>query len=165
MGVTETVLLIVVLVVAAMALIVAEICTPTFGLLGVLAVGCVAAAVYLCYTMDHVLGLAALVAAIVALPVYAVAAVKIIPRTALGRTLFLKRKAVQPGQGTPEADELKRYVGRKTTAETVLRPSGTVRIDDKRIVARAESGMIEKGRPVRVIDAAGTYVVVQEMDK
>jgi membrane-bound serine protease (ClpP class) len=164
MGLTETVVLIVVLAVAAMVLIVAEICTPTFGLLALLAIACTGLAVYLCYTINGALGLVGLIVALVALPVYSVAAVKIIPRTALGRTLFLKRDAVQPGEGTPEAGELKQYVGRQTTTETVLRPSGTIRIGGKRIVAHAESGMIEKGRRVRVIKASGNHVVVRPMD-
>ncbi|MGB2824119.1 MAG: NfeD family protein [Phycisphaerae bacterium] len=164
MGLTETVVLVIVLVIATMVLIVAEICTPMFGLLAVLALACAGGAIYFCYTLNDALGLAALIAVIIGLPVYSVAAVKIIPRTSLGRTLFLKRDSVQPGEGTPEADELKQYVGRQTTTETVLRPSGTIRVDGRRIVAQAESGMIGKGRSVRVIEAAGTHVVVREIE-
>ena len=164
MGLTETVVLVIVLVIATMVLIVAEICTPMFGLLAVLALACAGGAIYFCYTLNDALGLAALIAVIIGLPVYSVAAVKIIPRTSLGRTLFLKRNLVQPGEGTPEADELRQYVGRQTTTETVLRPSGTIRVDGRRIVAQAESGMIGKGRSVRVIEAAGTHVVVREIE-
>jgi len=163
-GPTETILLIGVLAVAAMVLIVAEICTPTFGLLAVLAIACAGGAVYLCYTINGAVGLAAMIVAIIGLPVYSVLAVKTIPKTSLGRTLFLKRSAVAPGEGTPEADEMKRYVGRQTKTETVLRPSGTIRIDGKRIVAHAESGMIDRGRAVRVIEAAGTHVVVRQVE-
>jgi len=164
MGLLETILVIVVLVLAAMLLIVAEICTPTFGVLIALALACMAGAVYLCYTLNDVVGIVATIAAIVGLPAYALAAVKIIPRTPLGRMLLLRRKVAKPGGGTPEAGGLGRLVGRTTKADTVLRPSGTVRIDGKRIVAQAESGMIEKGRDVKIVKATGTHVVVREVD-
>jgi len=163
MGLTETVLLIVVLAVAAMALIVVEICTPMFGLLALLAIGAAGWAVYLCYAINGVAGIVATIVALIGLPAFSIAAVKIIPKTALGSRLGLKRERVRAGEGTPEAASLSQYVGRTTNTESVLRPSGFVRIDGGRIVAQAESGMIGKGRSVKVIRATGTYVVVREV--
>ncbi len=164
MGVAETLLLAVALIVVAMILIVAEICTPTFGVLAAAAIGAVAGAVYLCYTLDAAAGVAATIAAPVLMIVYTVAAVKILPKTALGRKIGLRRDAVAAGEGTPEAEGLSHYVGRVTTAETLLRPSGFVRIDGKRIVAEAETGLIEKGRQVKVIRAGGTSVIVRKVE-
>jgi len=161
---TGTLLLIIVLLLAAMALIVVEICTPFFGLLGVAAVGCVCWAVYLAYTINGVFGLVMTVAGVVGLPVYIVAAVKVLPKTPLGDRLHLGREKVPVGEGTPEAEDLSRLVGRKTTAETVLRPSGAIRIDGRRIVAQAESGMIEKGAEVKIIRAAGNRVIVRSIE-
>lgn len=160
---TGTVLLIVVLLLAAMAMIVVEICTPTFGVLGLAALGCIGWAVYLAYTINGVFGLVMVIAVFVCFPIYIIAAVKILPKTPLGNLLHLGRDKTPPGEGTPEVDMLVRLVGRITTAETTLRPSGTVRIDDKRIIAQAESGMIEQGEEVKVIRAAGTHVVVRKV--
>jgi len=160
----QTILLIIVLILAALALIVAEICTPMFGLLAALALGCAATAVYLCWTIHPWLGVFGIVAAAVGLPVFAVAAVKILPRTVLGRRLALKRDRAAPGEGTPEANELQKLIGRETTARTVLRPAGTVRIDGRRIIAQAESGMIEKGATVKIIRAEGNRVIVRKAD-
>ena len=160
-----TIMLIVVLLLAAMALIVVEICTPFFGMLGAVALGCVAWAVYLGWsTFGGVVGLVMVMAAIVALPIYIVTAVKVLPKTPLGRRLFLARKRSSAGEGTPEAEDLADLVGRTTMAETTLRPSGTIRIDHRRIIAQAESGMIEKGDQVKVIRAAGTHVVVRKAE-
>ena len=164
MGLAETVLLIVALIVVAMILIVVEICTPTFGVLAAVAIAAVAWAVYLCYTLDPVAGVVAGVAAPIVMVIYTVAAVKILPKTFLGRKIGLRREAVAAGEGTPEADDLSRYVGRVTTAETLLRPSGFVRIDGKRIVAEAETGLIEKGGQVKVIRAGGTSVIVRKVE-
>jgi len=161
---TGTLLLIIVLLLAATLLIIVEICTPFFGLLGVAAVGCVCWAVYLAYTIDGVFGLVMTVAGVIGLPVYIVAAVKLLPKTGLGRRLHLGREKVPAGEGTPEAQDLSGLVGRKTTAETVLRPSGAIRIDGKRIVAQAESGMIEKGANVKIIRAAGNRVIVRAVE-
>jgi len=159
-----TVILIIVLLLVAMALVVVEICTPIFGLLGALAVVAAAWAVYLCYTVNPVFGLIMTLAAAIGAPAYVVAVVKVLPKTRLGSLLHLGRARIPPGTGTPEADELASLVGRKTVAETVLRPSGMIRLDGRRIVAQAESGMIEKGEPVRIIRAAGNHVVVRKLD-
>ena len=104
MGVVETVLLILTLVIAAMLLIVVEICTPTFGVLGILAIVSMGWAVYLCYTLSTVAGMVATVAAIILMPAYTVVAVKILPKTAIGRIIGLHRKPVAAGEGTPEAE-------------------------------------------------------------
>jgi membrane-bound serine protease (ClpP class) len=164
MGVAETLLLVVALIVAAMIIIVAEICTPTFGVLAVAAIAAVGWAVYLCYTLDPGAGIAAMIVLPILMLAYTVAAVKILPKTGLGRRMGLRREAVQAGEGTPEAEGLSRYVGRVTTAETLLRPSGFVRIDGNRIVAESESGLIEKGRQVKVIRAGGTSVTVRKVE-
>jgi membrane-bound serine protease (ClpP class) len=164
MGLAETVLLIVVLLLVGLALIIVEICTPTFGVLALLAIGCVAGAVYLCYRVNSALGLFATVAAVLLLPTYAIVAAKVIPKTALGRRLGLRRERAERGEGTPEADDLGRFVGRTTVAESILRPSGVIRVDGRRVIAQAESGLIAKGQAVKIIRAAGTHVVVRKVE-
>ncbi len=161
---TGTIILIVALLVIAMALIVVEICTPTFGLLGVVALGCVVWAVYLCYEINSVLGLVMTIAMVVAMPAYIIAAVKILPKTPLGTRLHLRREVAPSGEATPEAATLDELIGRTVTTETVLRPSGMIRVDDKRVVAHAESGLIEKGMEVKIIRATGMHVVVKEVE-
>jgi membrane-bound serine protease (ClpP class) len=166
MGIAETLLMAVALMVAAMIMIILEICPgiPTFGVLAVMAIATVAWAVYLCYAHDPVAGVMATIAAAILTPAYTVAVVKILPKTGLGRMIGLRREAVAAGEGTPEAQDLSRLIGRVTTAETLLRPSGFVRIDGKRIVAESESGLIEKGRQVKVIRAGGTSVTVRKVE-
>ncbi|MHC4294376.1 MAG: NfeD family protein [Planctomycetota bacterium] len=159
-----TIVLIVVLLLIAMAMIVVEICTPTFGLLGVAAAGCVVWALYLSYSINGVFGLVMTIVMIVCFPIYIVAAVKTIPKTPLGKRLHLGRKRVDSGEGTPEAEALSNLVGRKIKTETVLRPSGMIRIDGMRVVAQAESGLIEKGAEVEIIRATGMNVVVREVE-
>jgi membrane-bound serine protease (ClpP class) len=164
MGIVETIVLIAVLTLVCMAMIIAEVCTPSFGFFSLLALAAAAGAVYFCFQIGQVVGVAAILVGAVTLPVYIVAAVKIMPRTRFGNKLALGRDVEQPGGGTPEAADLSEFVGRETTAETTLRPAGAVRIDGRRVVAEAESGMIEKDARVRVIRAAGNYVVVRRVE-
>ena len=164
MGLPETIALIVVLILAAMAMIVVEICTPMFGLLALLAVACVAWAVYLCYTINGVLGIAATVVVVLGVPAYAIAAVKIIPQTPLGRRLALKRDAAAPGEGTPEAGKLSQFVGRTTTAETILRPSGSAEFDGKLVEVVCDGDFIEAGAAVEVRRVDGNRIFVERSE-
>lgn len=156
-------MLILVLLVGALVLFAAEICTPTFGLLAVAGVGCLVGAVYLCFTISPALGVVAVVALVFLIPAYLWAMIKYLPRTALGRILQLRAQSKDPGEGTPDATELEALLGRTAVAETTLRPSGAIRVDERRVIARAETGFIEKGATVKIIKAVGMNVVVREV--
>ena len=158
-----TLAMIVLLLLATMALIVIEIYTPFFGLLAAMSVASTGAAIYLAWNIHQLFGLVVGAACLIGLPIYIVAAVKYIPNTKMGRKLHLGKDLTPPGEATPEAESLSRLVGRQTTAETPLRPSGAISIDGRRIVAQAESGMIGKGEQVRVVRAEGNRVVVQRV--
>jgi len=160
-----TILLILVLLVGALVLFAAEICTPTFGLLAVAAVGCLVGAVYLCFPISPVAGVVAIVALVFLIPAYLWAMIKYLPRTALGRILQLRAQSKDPGEGTPDAAELEALLGRTAVAETTLRPSGAIRIDEKRVIATAETGFIKEGATVKIIKAVGMNVVVREVDE
>lgn len=156
-------MLILVLLVGSLVLFAAEICTPTFGLLALAAVGCLVGAVYLCFTVSPALGVTVIVALVFLIPAYLWAMIKYLPRTALGRVLQLGTRTRDPGEGTPDAAELEALLGRTAVAETTLRPSGAIRAGDKRIIATAETGFIEEGATVKIIKAVGMNVVVREV--
>ena len=113
--------------------------------------------------MNAVVGLIALICAAIGMPVFIVTAVRVLPNTSLGSRLALRRSRLAPGDATPQAEQLADLVGREAKTVTVLRPSGTLMIDGRRIDATAETGMIEKGQPVRIIRTTGTNVVVREV--
>jgi len=120
-------------------------------------------AVYLCFTISPVLGVVAIVALVFLIPAYLWAMIKYLPRTALGRILQLRAQSKDPGEGTPDATELDALLGRTAVAETTLRPSGAIRIDEKRVIATAETGFIKEGATVKIIKAVGMNVVVREV--
>jgi len=158
---TQTVLAIIVLAAAGLVFLVLDLITPTFGILVGLGVVALGAAVWFCFTLSTELGLAAVVLLVIVIPAYLVLMVKLLPKSPLGRRLFLGSAPEATGTGTPEADKHESLVGREGVAETTLRPSGAIRIDGRRVIATAESGMIEQGQTVRVVRAAGSNVVVR----
>ncbi len=159
-----TVLLIVALVVLAMVLVLLEILTPSLGLLSIMALGALVAAVLTAFIeVGPVFGWALAAGCIVLTPVYIVLLVKWLPSSSLGRKVFLGRAREGSGEGTPKAEGLETLIGAEGVAATDLRPVGKVRIDGQRIDARAESNMIDIDAPVRVIGATGTEVIVREI--
>ena len=154
--------LIVALVIAGLVLLMLEILTPSFGLLAAMAVAAMCGAVWVCYTIDPRLGTGMLVGLIVGVPFYLAFMVRWLPTTAFGQRLFLKRTTHDEGEAIPDADELEAMVGHTGTAETLLRPSGAIRVDGKRIIALSESGIIPKGQPVKIVRAGGSNVVVRK---
>ena len=152
------------LIIAGLVLLMLEILTPSFGLLAASAVAAMCGAVWLCYTVSPILAAGVLVALLVGVPCYLVFMVKWLPTTALGQRLFLKRTSHAEGEGVPDADELAAIVGQTGTAETLLRPSGAIRVAGKRIIALSESGIIPKGQPVKVVRAGGSNVIVRKAD-
>ena len=158
----ETIALIVVLIFAAMVLFMLEILTPTLGLLATLGVASLIAAIWMGFTLHPAVGWILLVSLTFLTPVYLALLVRFLPNTALGKRIFLRRLKSSRGEGTPEAEKYQALVGKTGVTETPLHPSGAVRIDNQRVIALAESDMIEKDRTVLVIKATGTNVIVRE---
>jgi membrane-bound serine protease (ClpP class) len=160
-----TIFYIILLVLAAMAFVVVEILTPTFGLVALLGLSAAGGAVYFCFTLSDAAGMAGLLGLGIGLPIYSILLVKYLPRTALGRRVLLAPKVATPGEGTPSADRLAAMVGREGVVQATLRPSGLVRVDNQRVEARSEGLSIERGARVKVVRAVGNYVVVRPVEE
>jgi membrane-bound serine protease (ClpP class) len=157
----ESVLLIAILVLCALVLIVAEICTPSFGMLGLCAAGCLAWASYESFGFGQWAGVSFVACCVIGVPIYLSFMMKILPDTPLGRWLILRQVHAGTGSGVPEAEDNSKLVGSIGKTLTVLRPVGAVRVGGRRVIATAESGFIPSGRPVKVVKAAGSNIVVR----
>lgn len=155
--------MILILLITACVMFLLEVCTPSFGVLALLGVIAEGVAVYYGFRMGTAVGFLIMVSAITGTPIYLYFMVKLLPNTPLGRKLFLKDAPDATNEATPEANELAKLIGQTGTAECDLRPSGTVRVNGKRIVALAEREMIDKGQKIRVIKAGGTDVIVRHV--
>ena len=87
------------------------------------------------------------------------ASLKVFPETRVGRKMILGATQADQRASLPRPHDL---VGREGVAHTVLRPSGAAMIDGNRLDVIAESGMIQSGRPIKVVAIRGTRIVVRE---
>lgn len=159
------VIYIVMALLVGLVLMLLEIVTPTFGMLIGLAIISFAVAVWRGFVLHPSLGWTMLVALVVLVPAYLIIMVKVLPHSPLGRLLFLGKAPKATSEGAPESPMLTVLVGQQGIAETPLRPGGAVRIAGRRIMARAERGMISAGTTVKVIKAHGSDVVVRAVEK
>ena len=160
----EPLMIILLLLVAAMVLAFLEILTPSFGLLAVGAIGTLIVAIFMGFSYASWLGYTMVVGAVILGPIYVAFLVRMLPKTPLGKRLFLAQAPDATGDGTPQAGTYDKMIGRTGTAATLLRPGGMVEIDAKRLPAHAETGMIEKDTPIVVVSADSMNVIVRKAD-
>jgi len=147
---------------AAAVLMLLEIVTPSFGVLLVMAMGAIIGASYYGFKISPIVGALVILLGFLAIPIYLFLLMKILPKSPLGRLLFLRKAKDATAVGTPEVSKLEQLVGKTGIADTELRPSGKICVDGQRVVALSEHELIEKGQKVIVIKAGGTDVVVRK---
>jgi membrane-bound serine protease (ClpP class) len=154
------------LMLAALVLFLLEVLTPTFGVLAIMGAAAVVGAIWQAFLISPMLGWALGIGSLVAVPVYLYLLVKYLPKSSLGRHLFLRSDTtLESGTGTPEKSTLVELVGKTGVADTALRPSGMIRVEGRRVPAAAEHALIDRGQQVRIIRASGMNVIVRPADK
>lgn len=82
----------------------------------------------------------------------------ILPKTRLGRRLFLQSSVT--GTSQPAVAEASLVVGRPAEAVTTLAPTGYVMVDGKRYEAYSQSGLIDRGATLRVVGLDNFRLIV-----
>ncbi|MBN1555593.1 MAG: hypothetical protein JXA11_12680 [Phycisphaerae bacterium] len=141
-----------------------EVCTPSFGVLAFLGLASFAGAVVFGFRINMFVGMMVILGCLIVTPIYLYFLVKLLPKTPLGKRLFLRAAPDATNDAAPESAILASLVGKTGVAETLLRPSGVVKIEGRRYDALAEHGMIEKGESIRILRAGGTDVVVTRIE-
>lgn len=85
---------------------------------------------------------------------------KYFPRTKVGQHMILN-ETLQAAHASPGANT--QLVGREGVAQTVLRPAGIAQVDGQRLDAVAESDMIERGSPIKVVAVEGSRIIVRKI--
>ncbi|HUS47973.1 MAG TPA: NfeD family protein [Phycisphaerae bacterium] len=160
------IVIIVALIVVAMLLFLLELLTPSFGIMTALGVAALGGAIWLAFAyVGSVVGIVLIGVMVFGVPTYFVTMIRLLPRLGPGRQLFLEKKGDDTAAGTPEAASNKALIGRIGVTETQLRPSGAVRIEGRRVIALAESGVIEKACSVKVVGIDGSDVIVRAVQE
>lgn len=158
---TNAAWVIVVLVSVTAIFLLLEICTPSFGFFGAVAILALIAAIITGFHINSAAGFGLILGSLLITPVYLYLLVKLLPKTPVGKLLFLKKAPDSTAAGAPKSAEFETLVGKEGVAVTLLRPAGTVKIDSKRYPARSVLSTIQVGQRVRVIKSAGVDIVVE----
>ena len=146
---------IILLVVAGLVLAAAELMLPAHGVLGALGVLCLLASVGVCFRVHQWAALALFLAMVAATPFAWSAAVRIWPKTPIGRRMVLQPvvNARQP---------LAFQIGQIGVSLSELKPMGECDFGGRRVEARCESGFIAAGARVVIVSADGRRATVRE---
>jgi membrane-bound ClpP family serine protease len=143
------------LLVIAGAMLLAEVILPTHGILGVFGIGSAVAAIVVTLRQNPWAGLGLTIALAAASPLIWSAALRIWPRTWMGRKIMLP-----PVQSNPPPPPV--CVGAEGIALGDLRPMGVCEFPDgTRVEATSEHGIVESGRAVKVIALVNNRPVVR----
>ncbi|KUO51430.1 MAG: hypothetical protein APF76_13755 [Desulfitibacter sp. BRH_c19] len=136
---------------------------PGFGLAGIGGVIALIAGIIIASpTVNH--GVTSLVVAIIGTGILLAISVKFLPTRNVWKRLILgDRQVSEEGYNAPTI-ELKDLIGLEGVALSPLRPSGAVKIGDKRVDVVTEGGFIPSGSTVKIIRVEGTRVIVDRQD-
>ena len=152
--------IIAVLFVLAVIILVAEIFIPSHGILTIAGIAFLAVAVVKTFAHGERAGVLAMLAAAIVLPSAMILAVRIWPRTPLGRAIAPHNPVVSTRDLAVDVDAMHGMFGRLGRTLTPLRPVGTCEFDGRRFQCVAEIGMIEAGAPVQVVGIQGNSLTV-----
>ncbi len=146
------------LAIAGIILIIVEVFLPG-GVLGFLGFCCIGGSIYFAFRSFGMTGLAVSAVVLISTAVLAwLTALKVLPRTSIGRDLFLTK--TQKGYDTRK-DELEKLVGKSGVTESALRPTGKVDIDGDRYDAVSEGEFLEKGSNIVVTGIRSNQLLVE----
>ncbi|MFX3633678.1 MAG: nodulation protein NfeD [Candidatus Pristimantibacillus sp.] len=151
----------VVLFVIGIALLIIEVFVPSFGILGILGSAALIGGVVTAAADPMTAFISLVVALVVAVLVLYFVMKKYKDRGIWNK--FILRDKLTTEQGYLSADVKDDLLGLEGVTVTPLRPAGTVQIGDKRIDVVTSGEFVSTGRPVKVVKAEGTWVVVKEV--
>lgn len=149
--------LFILLFIAGIVLMLAELGLPTHGVLGVLGGGLILVGIGVAFSINQWLGVGVLVGTVALAPLVAVAFANLWPRTFMGRRILLPpiESAVHP----PRVG-----LGQIGLAVSELRPMGWCEFNDQRHEVRAEMGMIAPGARVKVVSVDDGRLIVRGIE-
>lgn len=143
---------IILLYVAGMALVIAEIVLPGV-IIGLVGIGCMGVAIWLGFKESAAFGWILTIAGLAFIPVAVLLYLKVVNR-------FLVMSGTQKGTTGAKAQP-KDLVGQEGVAVTPLRPAGIARIGDRKVDVVSEGEVIDPNTRIRVIEVKGNRVVVR----
>lgn len=158
---SDTLTIAIVLQAVGLLLLVAELFVPSHGVLTVAALGCLGGGIYEAFQYGTTFGAISLVGMMVLLPIFTVLAVRIWPRTFVGRRIAPPNEEIEISDSPAYGGRLAGLIGMTGTALTPLRPVGTGDFNGTRVECIAESGMIDRGAKIVALAVQGQSLIVR----
>jgi membrane-bound serine protease (ClpP class) len=144
---------------AAIAVLIAEIIIPTGGLLGIVTVGLFGYSLYLAFTgISTVVGMMFVAADVVLAPLIFFAGIRLLAKS----PATLKTSLSKADGFSSQAEDLAGLLGLAGKAVTDLRPAGIGLINGKRVDVVSRGEYIDKGSDFLVQAVEGNRVVVKK---
>ena len=154
--------LIILLFAAGTLVLIAELFIPSHGVLTVLGVGLLVAGIVQTFRYaGEQAGALATMCCLVGLPLFGFAAIKIWPKTWVGRRIAPPNPTFSARDTSVPVEEINRYVGETGRSITQLRPVGFCDFEGRRVPCIAEFGIIEPGTTVEGVRVAGANLAVK----
>jgi len=152
----------VILQLAAVAVLIAEIIIPTGGILGIITAGLFGYSLYLVFTgISPAAGMLFVAADVVLVPVVLFAGIKLLVKS----PVTLKTSLSKADGYSSQAEDLAGLMGQSGKALTDLRPAGIGMISGKRVDVVSRGEYSEKGMEIVVLAVDGNRVVVKKIEK
>ena len=141
------------------AVVIAEIFIPSFGLLAIIAASVLFYSLYLAFTtISSTAGMVFTGFDLVLVPVLIVFGMKILARSPLA----LKRELSKKDGVVSQRQELEAYLNMKGKSVTDLRPAGMAEINAQRVDVVTDGEYIDAGTPIIVTGVAGNRIIVEK---
>ena len=150
---------------ACAVLIVAEVFVPSGGLISICAIACLVGGIVIFFQHSVIVGWIGIGIAAIMIPSVLVVAYKIFPKTRFGKSVTLTPPERKQGDAIPDTDKLKELLGAEGDVLTPLRPVGMCDFSGQRVECVAESGYVEKGKKVKVINVESTQLTVRIIEE
>jgi membrane-bound ClpP family serine protease len=146
-------------------LIVAEVFVPSGGLISILALGCLIGGIAVFFSYSPIAGWVGVGVAVVMIPFVLILAYKIFPKTRFGKSVTLEPPEREQGDAVPDTARIKELLGAVGIVMTPLRPVGMCDFSGSRVECVAESGYVDKGKKVKVINVESTQLTVRTIEE
>jgi len=150
---------------ACAALIIAEVFVPSGGVISICALACVIGGAAIFFQHSTRAGIFGIITALVMIPAVVIIAYRIFPKTRFGKSVTLSPPERKIGDAIPDTEDIKKLLGSEGEVITPLRPVGMCSFSGRRVECIAESGYVDKGKKVKVIDVESTQVTVRVIEE
>lgn len=129
--------------------LIAEVFIPSHGVLGVVGICCIIAAVAKTFAYGGTqAGMISVIACLTLLPTMGYLGIKYWRSTPIGRRIVPSNPVLTDADTSVPVEELRGLIGKSGVAISSLRPVGLCEFDGKRVSCVAELGMVEAGAEV-----------------